>query len=46
MDTITNATGQVIERLSYDAWGKRRNTNWSDPNGQLYADFPRGFYRA
>jgi len=27
-DTITDENGQVLERLSYDAWGKRRTTDW------------------
>ncbi len=30
IDTITDETGQVVERLSYDAFGKRRNTNGTD----------------
>jgi len=43
VDTITNDSGQVIARLSYDAWGKRRASNWSQPPGQLTASFNRGF---
>ncbi len=27
---ITNSVGAVVERLSYDAWGKRRNANGTD----------------
>jgi RHS repeat-associated protein len=27
---ITNEVGAVVERLSYDAWGKRRNANGTD----------------
>jgi len=27
---ISNETGGVVERLSYDAWGKRRFANGSD----------------
>lgn len=28
---ITDANGSVVERLSYDAWGKRRNADGSNP---------------
>ena len=31
--TITNEAGAVVERLSYDAWGKRRNSNGTDDAG-------------
>ncbi len=30
---ITNSVGAVVERLSYDAWGKRRNANGTDDLG-------------
>lgn len=41
---LTDATGAVAERLSYDAWGKRRNTNGSDdPAGALTSQASRGF---
>jgi RHS repeat-associated protein len=34
---ITNSTGGVLERLAYDAFGKRRNANGtSDPNNTLF----------
>jgi RHS repeat-associated protein len=29
-DTITDESGTVIERFSYDAFGKRRSGNWQD----------------
>jgi RHS repeat-associated protein len=29
MDVITNQTGGVVVRLSYDAWGQRRGSNWT-----------------
>jgi RHS repeat-associated protein len=38
---ITGEAGTLIENLSYDAWGKRRNANWSDPASQLYASQSR-----
>ncbi len=28
VDTITDAAGAVIQRMSFDAWGKRRETGW------------------
>ncbi|HLB31798.1 MAG TPA: hypothetical protein VJN91_09730 [Gammaproteobacteria bacterium] len=34
---LTNETGGVDEYLSYDAWGKRRDSDWSEAAGQLYA---------
>jgi RHS repeat-associated protein len=41
---VTSETGDVVERFSYDAWGNRRNSDWSsaltDTTG-LFAD--RGF---
>src|SRR5207244_3240717 len=30
VDTITNESGAVVQRLSNDAHGKRRNANWTD----------------
>jgi RHS repeat-associated protein len=41
---ITNETGGVVERLSYDAWGKRRHPNGQgDPAGALTSQTSRGF---
>ncbi len=28
VDTITNAAGQVVQRMSFDSWGKRREVSW------------------
>lgn len=41
VDKLKRDTGASTEllALSFDAWGKRRNTNWTaDPNGQRFAD--------
>ncbi|MES5484933.1 RHS repeat-associated core domain-containing protein [Bradyrhizobium sp. INPA03-11B] len=44
ISVITNESGAVVERLSYDAWGKRRNPNGSDdPSGGLTSQTNRGF---
>ncbi|MHB8474099.1 MAG: RHS repeat domain-containing protein, partial [Gammaproteobacteria bacterium] len=43
IDTITNETGQVVERLSYDAWGKRRNGNWTDATTAISSITHHGF---
>jgi RHS repeat-associated protein len=43
IDTITDETGQVAERLSYDAWGKRRNPNWTDATQIINTELTRGF---
>jgi len=41
---LTDGTGSVVENLSYDAWGKRRDADWSEAAGQLYAaNTKRGF---
>ncbi len=42
--TITDETGAVTERLSYDAWGKRRFPNGQDdPTGSIASQTTRGF---
>ncbi len=41
---ITDESGAVVERLSYDAWGKRRNADGSDdPSGSITSQTSRGF---
>jgi RHS repeat-associated protein len=41
---LTDETGAVAERLSYDAWGKRRYpTGADDPTGSITASTTRGF---
>lgn len=43
---ITGQTGTVLERYSYDAWGKRRNLNGTDytaNGGHLLGETDRGF---
>ena len=42
--SITNDAGTVTERLSYDAWGKRRNANGTDAAcGTITSATTRGF---
>ncbi|MBA2492883.1 MAG: hypothetical protein H0V34_14755, partial [Gammaproteobacteria bacterium] len=44
IDAFTRVSGEVVERLAYDAWGKRRQPDWSDAAGQQSsAVTPRGF---
>ena len=48
VDTITDESGAVVERLSYDAWGKRRTASgddaWKDSAIAITAaTTPRGF---
>ncbi len=40
-DTITNSNGTVSEKLSYDAFGQRRNSNWqpATPTSQSIRGF-------
>jgi RHS repeat-associated protein len=41
---ITDENGLVVERLSYDAWGKRRFPNGADdPTGSIASQSTRGF---
>ncbi len=35
LDAATDEAGQVIERLSYDPHGKRRQSNWCDASGLI-----------
>jgi RHS repeat-associated protein len=42
--TITDEAGIVVERLSYDAWGKRRSPDGTDdPTGSITSQTTRGF---
>jgi RHS repeat-associated protein len=44
ISVITNENGVVVERLSYDAWGKRRNADGSDDtSGSITSQTTRGF---
>lgn len=41
---ITDTTGSVVERLSYDAWGKRRKLDGTDDTaGSITSQTTRGF---
>ncbi|MGS2724900.1 RHS repeat domain-containing protein [Porticoccus sp. GXU_MW_L64] len=40
LDVITNANGAIVEELSFDPWGERRNgVNWSDLTATELAGF-------
>lgn len=44
ISVITDESGNVVERLSYDAWGKRRfPTGADDPAGSITSQTTRGF---
>src|SRR6185369_8620442 len=44
ISVLTDENGNVVERLSYDAWGKRRNPNGSDDAaGSITSQTTRGF---
>ncbi len=43
IDTITSATGAVLERLSFDAFGKRRNPDWSPASDPIESSTMKGF---
>lgn len=41
---LTNGGGSMVQKLSYDAWGKRRNPNGTDdPTGSITSSTNRGF---
>lgn len=35
IDTITDEQGNIVEKLSYDPFGKRRQSNWQDATGPI-----------
>jgi RHS repeat-associated protein len=44
ISVISDENGLVVERLSYDAWGKRRNPNGTDDvTGSITSQTTRGF---
>ena len=43
VSVLTDETGTVTERLSYDSWGKRRNPDGSDATGPITSATTRGF---
>jgi RHS repeat-associated protein len=43
IDTITNNVGTVVERLSYDPWGKRRTADWQNVNAAITSLVRRGY---
>ncbi|MDC7789639.1 DUF637 domain-containing protein [Rhodoplanes sp. TEM] len=44
VSVLTNEAGVVVERLSYDAWGKRRHPNGADDvTGSIESQTTRGF---
>ncbi len=44
ISVIADGNGLVVERLSYDAWGKRRFANGADdPTGSITSETTRGF---
>jgi uncharacterized protein RhaS with RHS repeats len=44
VSVLTDENGNVVERLSYDAWGKRRFANGTDdPSGSITSQSTRGF---
>jgi len=44
VQTITNQSGAIVEELSFDAWGRRRNvSNWSYSSVPTTFTFSRGY---
>ncbi|WP_181389775.1 FG-GAP-like repeat-containing protein [Leucothrix pacifica] len=37
-DVVTDSSGQVVHRLSFDVWGKRRQSNWYSLSGSQLAN--------
>ena len=40
---VTNDAGTVLQKFSYDAWGKKRNLNGTDATGVVASVVDRGF---
>jgi RHS repeat-associated protein len=43
VEVVTDQTGALVERLSYDAWGKRRNLDGTDSVAPIVAADKRGY---
>ena len=44
VDTVANASGGIVERMSFDAHGNRRNTtDWQSPLGSIPTSTRQGF---
>jgi RHS repeat-associated protein len=43
LQSVSDTNGNLIEELSYDAWGKRRNADWTPIVGLLATTSDRGF---
>jgi RHS repeat-associated protein len=43
IETITNASGAIVEKLSFDAFGKRRLSSWDDGVPNIQSNNTRGF---
>jgi len=43
VDVITDANQNVTERLSFDAFGQRREVNWNDAISQITSSITRGY---
>ncbi len=44
IDAITDESGAVVERLSFDAWGRRRNvSDWGPGTGVAASEVNRGY---
>ncbi|HJQ08165.1 MAG TPA: RHS repeat-associated core domain-containing protein [Candidatus Saccharimonadales bacterium] len=42
-EAVTDENGNVLQKLSYDAHGKRRSSNWTDATGTLSAQTTKGY---
>ncbi|MEM9775891.1 MAG: RHS repeat-associated core domain-containing protein, partial [Chloroflexota bacterium] len=43
IEFLTDTDGEIVEHLSYDAWGKRRNSDWSASANDLASEYRYGF---
>lgn len=43
LQSVSDANGNLVEELAYDAWGKRRNADWTPIVGISGASYDRGF---
>ncbi len=42
-DVIVDDDGNIVERLSFNPWGERRNTDWTEADNEITSSTNRGF---
>ena len=45
VDTVTDVSGEVVQRMSFDAWGRRREENWQPSTDNAIAAYDTSITR-